>query len=270
VSDLATRDDGLGVIERVVAHGDLSKLTPEQRASYYFEICSSLKLNPLTRPFEYLTINGKLLLYARKDATDQLRALHKVSLEITARETIGELYVVTAKARTPDGRTDEEIGAVTVKGLSGEAFANALMRASTKAKRRVTLSLCGLGFLDESELETIRDAAPVVFSDAPIPTTLEPDQMLPASTSGAAARLQAESGALPASMDPARHAQPALVEAPAAPDDPEYRRAVEATRAARALGVRVAEPPTTVRGREVWTQIADDVARMVRSKAPAR
>ncbi|HKA83072.1 MAG TPA: phage recombination protein Bet [Acidimicrobiales bacterium] len=124
--------------------------------------------------------------------------------------------------------------------------------------------------LDESEPETVREAAPVVFSEAPIPTTLEPDQMLPASTSGAAARLQAQINALPASMDPARHAQPSLVEAPPAPDDPEYRRAVEATRAARALGMRVAEPPTTVRGQQVWTDIANNVDRMVRSKGPAR
>ena len=128
--------------------------------------------------------------------------------------------------------------------------------------------------LDESELETVRDASPF--------------EELPASTSGAATRLQAqiealaaeeaprllrrlaEGPAVPASMDPGRHAQPALVEAQTAPDDPEYRRAVEATRAARALGMRVAEPPMAVRGREVWTQIADDVGRMVRSKAPAR
>jgi hypothetical protein len=30
------------------------------------------------------------------------------------------------------------------------------MKAETKAKRRVTLSICGLGMLDESELETVR------------------------------------------------------------------------------------------------------------------
>ncbi|BEJ60493.1 hypothetical protein B10172_05150 [Campylobacter jejuni] len=31
------------------------------------------------------------------------------------------------------------------------------MKAITKAKRRVTLSICGLGMLDESELETIKE-----------------------------------------------------------------------------------------------------------------
>src|SRR5262245_46457511 len=83
----------LGAIERVVALGDLSRLTPDQRAAYYFEICRSLQLNPLTRPFEYLTLNQKLVLYARKDATDQLRARHRINLEITAREKVDDLYV---------------------------------------------------------------------------------------------------------------------------------------------------------------------------------
>jgi hypothetical protein len=39
--------------------------------------------------------------------------------------------------------------------------ANAIMKAVTKAKRRVTLSICGLGFLDETEVETIPEAKPV-------------------------------------------------------------------------------------------------------------
>lgn len=186
-----TNGTDLGTIERVIALGDLSKLTPEQRASYYAEVCRSLGLNPLTRPFEYLHLQGKLILYARKDATDQLRALHRISLTITGRETVDDLYVVTARAATADGRTDEEIGAVSIKGLAGDALANAYMKSSTKAKRRVTLSICGLGLLDESELETVRGA--VRFEE---PTAL------PASDSGAASRLQAEIDSLPAPEPP--------------------------------------------------------------------
>jgi len=39
------------------------------------------------------------------------------------------------------------------------------MKAVTKAKRRLTLSLCGLGWLDETEIETIPDAKPVVVQE---------------------------------------------------------------------------------------------------------
>jgi hypothetical protein len=35
------------------------------------------------------------------------------------------------------------------------------MKAVTKGKRRLTLSLCGLGWLDETEVQTIPDARPV-------------------------------------------------------------------------------------------------------------
>jgi hypothetical protein len=141
------------MLERVVVHGDLSKLAPGDRAVYYGQVCSSLGLNPLTRPFEYLTLNGKQILYARRDCTDQLRKIHNVSVTIVAREHIGELLVVTARATLPSNRADESTGAVAVGNLKGEALANAMMKAETKAKRRVTLSICGLAVLDESEVE---------------------------------------------------------------------------------------------------------------------
>lgn len=142
-------------IDAVIAAGDLSKLTPEQRVSYYRNVCESVGLNPMTRPFEYITLQGKLTLYARKDATDQLRKLHGVSIQVVSRETINGVYVVTARGTDKSGRYDESIGAVTLAGKGGDDACNALMKAETKAKRRVTLSLCGLGWLDESEIETI-------------------------------------------------------------------------------------------------------------------
>jgi hypothetical protein len=140
------------LIEQVLTAGDLSRLGSEQRASYYVKVCQSLGLNPLTRPFEYLSIQGKLTLYARKDATDQLRRIHGISTEIVAREPRDDLFVVTARATTPDGRRDEAVGAVPIAGLKGEALAAAIMKCETKAKRRVTLSIVGLGWTDESEL----------------------------------------------------------------------------------------------------------------------
>jgi hypothetical protein len=155
-----------GIVEQVVIGGDLARLTPAQRVEYYRAVCDSLGLNPLTRPFEYLRLSDRLTLYAKREATDQLRRLYGVSVEITAREAQGDLYVVTARARTPDGRVDEATGAVSLAGLSGANLANAYMRAETKAKRRVTLSICGLGWLDESEVDSVAVARPVRVSDA--------------------------------------------------------------------------------------------------------
>jgi hypothetical protein len=139
------------VVEKVVIGGDLAGLNAVQRAEYYSAVCRSLGLNPLTKPFEYLNLNGKLRLYALRDCADQLRRLHGISIYIANRERMSDIYVVTARAKDRQGREDESTGAVTVGDLRGDALANALMKAETKAKRRVTLSIAGLGWLDETE-----------------------------------------------------------------------------------------------------------------------
>lgn len=141
--------DGL---ERVLIEGDLGGLSAQQRVDYYARVCASTGLNPLTQPFEYLKLQGKTILYARRACTDQLRKIHHVSVTIVSRERLEGVYVVTARATTPDGRCDESVGAVPLENLKGEALANALMKAETKAKRRVTLAICGLSMLDESEV----------------------------------------------------------------------------------------------------------------------
>ena len=156
-------------LEHVLVGGDLSKLTAEQRVTYYRALCQSLGLNPLTRPFDYITLSGKLTLYAKKDATEQLRASKGVSLRIVGREMVDDCYVVTAEATDARGRVDSATGAVACANLKGEAKANALMKAETKAKRRVTLSICGLGLLDESEVSSIPGAQVVNFNPNPTP-----------------------------------------------------------------------------------------------------
>jgi hypothetical protein len=156
-----TKKDDFSAIELVVMQGDLSKLTPDQRLKYYNSVCESAGLNPLTNPFAYIQLNGKLTLYAKKDCTEQLRKINGVSIEGLDDKIIDDLYVVKARARDKHGRLDESTGAVVIGGLKGEARANAIMKAETKAKRRVTLSICGMGWLDESEIDSIPYARPV-------------------------------------------------------------------------------------------------------------
>lgn len=156
-----TEEHNLSVIEKVVMQGDLSKLDPEQRVTYYNHVCRTLGLNPYTRPFDYISLNGKLTLYAKKDATEQLRKVNKISITDLDGKMIDDLYIVTAKAKTADGRVDQSCGAVSIGTLKGEQKANAIMKAETKAKRRVTLSISGLGWTDESEVECIPSAIKV-------------------------------------------------------------------------------------------------------------
>lgn len=171
---------------------DLSEMTKGERQQYLTDLCQSLGLNPRTRPFGFLVTKEsggieKTSLYAFKDATEQLRKLYSISLEqVSASEQSG-CFLVAVKAKTPDGREDFATGAVALEKpdgtwekshtgknyfklngkmirYSGDDLANALMKAETKAKRRATLSICGLGILDESEIETIKGAK-IIDSD---------------------------------------------------------------------------------------------------------
>jgi hypothetical protein len=143
-------------VEDVLIKGDLAALTSEQRREYYLNVCKSLNLNPLTQPFTYLTLNNRLTLYPNRTASDQLRKNNGISIEIVSQDYRDGVLTVHVRGRDKDGRQDEEIGAVAFdERLRGEARANQTMKAVTKAKRRLTLSMSGLGWPDETEVEDI-------------------------------------------------------------------------------------------------------------------
>ena len=148
-----TEKDNL--IHDLIVAGDTSRLSAAQKTEYFMRTCQTLGLNPVTQPFAFIKLNGKEVLYAKKDATEQLRKINGVSVVSMDGKTVADVYIVTVKVCDKDGRSDIATGAVNIKGLSGDSLANATMKAETKAKRRATLSICGLGILDESELETI-------------------------------------------------------------------------------------------------------------------
>ena len=141
-------------------------LQPDQRLAYYKRVCGVGRAQPVDEAVRLHQCMGcsrrrlqSLLLYATKDATEQLRALKGISITSLEGEARDGLFWVVAKARDAHGRTDAATGAVAFgDDLKGEARANAVMKAETKAKRRVTLSLAGLGFVDESEVGSIPNA----------------------------------------------------------------------------------------------------------------
>lgn len=154
-------------MERVMIMGDLTPLTPAQRREYYMRVCQSVGLNPYTKPFAYIKLNQKLVLYALRDCADQLRSLRGISIEIVDRKLSDGFLSVHVRAKDKDGRTDEDYGIVPVAGtLAGEVGANLMMKCVTKAKRRVTLSISGLGMLDETEVVTIPGAELVDVDEA--------------------------------------------------------------------------------------------------------
>lgn len=148
------------VIQNLLLYGDLSRLTSDQKVQYVQYRCKQLGLDPAAKPFELLTLNGKQVLYATAACTQQLCESRKLSVALSGHEMVRDVIVVTAKVSDKD-RSTENVGAVAVEALKGDTLANALMKARTKAIRRTVLAHCGLGMMDETEIETIPNATKI-------------------------------------------------------------------------------------------------------------
>jgi hypothetical protein len=118
----------------------------------------------MTKPFDFLEIKDKrtqkvkVILYAKKECTEQLRFLHKLSAKILKSEIIEDIFLVWSETCSPDSRSTEQLGAVSIKGISAEDKADAMKKAITQSYRRGVLTHCGLGFLSEEEAESIPGA----------------------------------------------------------------------------------------------------------------
>ena len=164
-------------LSKLIANGDLSGLTDEQRTQFYVYRCNALGLDPATQPFEFIRLSGKLVLYAKKECANQLSQRQSLSATIVGDGMMGGIYRVQARVTTTDGRVTDDIGCVNVEGLSGESLCNAMMKAATKAKRRTILGHCGLGMLDESEVDSIRPEV-----EAPRPKATPPVAIMQGTT----------------------------------------------------------------------------------------
>lgn len=188
------------VLNRALMTGDLAQLAPEERQTYYLALCYTSGINPLTRPFQVIKNDeGALVWYIGVPGAEQLRKLHRVSVRVLERRTdpATGLYGVSVRAWLPSGRSEEAEGWVPVvrpKGtwrtnektgrryfeeakshdgepifqpLRGKELADAYHRAESKAKRRVTLALCGLGLpeVEEGEVLTYDPVTGEIFDD---------------------------------------------------------------------------------------------------------
>lgn len=151
------------LFQKLVINSDLSSLTQVEQIEYYKLVCQRVGLDPYQKPFDLIKLSGKLVLYANKTCTAQLTQLRNLKVSIVAREVVGDQYVVTARCETQAGGFSEDIGAVPIANLRGDAASNAMKKASTQAKRRAILAACGLGMLDEEETYQIAGAERVAL-----------------------------------------------------------------------------------------------------------
>lgn len=100
--------------------------------------------------------------YCSRQTTVELGRLHNISCQQIKESIDGYKAVYTYRAiDNATGRFVEAVGACSFtawgKNLEGEALTNKIMHAETKAKRRATLEICGLAFLDDTEVEDMVD-----------------------------------------------------------------------------------------------------------------
>jgi hypothetical protein len=146
------------VLDKVIElNGDLTNLNDRERKIYYYYMCDKIGLDPETRPFGYFNLDGKVILYATKACSDQLRFKHGISTKNL--EVYFHNNIVYCKATIVDkeGREETAIGAEILENDGKLNIADKIMKAETKAKRRATLSMFAIGMLDETEIYSIQN-----------------------------------------------------------------------------------------------------------------
>jgi hypothetical protein len=168
-------------VESQLAYHSIGTMTEEERRRFILSLCASLRIVPIGTelPIDIIQVENDFgapveKLYFRKGAADQLAVNHNVSFSTVQRPSeaiVHGVHVIVASERAslPTGRGLDEEGVVPTpiqqRGMSDEQYvlsvANAMMHAKTKARRRAVLALLGLGFVDESELHSMRVRRPV-------------------------------------------------------------------------------------------------------------
>ena len=168
----------LVLVEKAILDKNFSSVPQAERLQYCKELSKTFGINFMTGPFDFIKVQGKTKVHANKNCAEQLCAIHGISVDVLSQEMDKAFFIATAKAIAPDGRYTVEAGVVSfyfkAKDRSGgysyrkmdcNEMVNAKLKAVTKAKRRAVLSLCGVGMMDESELESIDGVEKEEFRD---------------------------------------------------------------------------------------------------------
>lgn len=171
----AMLDEAARAVQRVSAAGkDTKALTQAEREATLAGLSRALGLNPLTNSVRFLPMQGGEVLYVTRQATDQIAARLRLNRETLVgpevRDVAGTKMVFCQVRVTDLARGRSEVATAT---LPLRDPANDLMKCETKAKRRATLSIAGLGLLTEEETETIPGVLPAPALSAPPSSPLE-------------------------------------------------------------------------------------------------
>ena len=137
---------------------DLSSLNEQEQNTWAIEVCEKYKMDKLMCPISFIPNpkTNKIIPYLNRAGSEQLIFNHKMKVTVSEPSFINNVCIVKATVIMPNGVINENIGCVNIEGLKGEALSNAIMKSTTKAKRRAVIGAVGLGLLDELEVEDIK------------------------------------------------------------------------------------------------------------------
>ncbi len=126
--------------------GNLKSLTAEQKAEYIAAITKNAGLSDSSL-FKIIEFDGREVLYADKGVAEMLRSTRGLSFTEPNIVLNGALMLITIGI-TDGKRTEYDLGSISIDETNRN---HAAMVCMTKAKRRATLSFCGLGMIDNEK-----------------------------------------------------------------------------------------------------------------------
>lgn len=154
--------------QKFVVRHNLDKLSPEELTQYLREVSAFIGLDPDLSGLDTIWMENEtgagrsLVVYARRGTAEILRNLYEVEVEtLTYAEVKGSIvFTATGRSKTRNNRQEIAIGSKYIAGLTGKTLDDAIMTASTRALRRLTMQFTTLGILDESEVVAVIGQSP--------------------------------------------------------------------------------------------------------------
>jgi hypothetical protein len=147
------------ILNLISPSGSIKHLPRGDQRILIMKLCNFFGLNPLTNPFLIVRFaDGDEKIYVTRDGCNQLR--HKLAIDTYGLrvEFIEEKLVISViSGKNKHGRVSDESGSVSLVGLTDAQKADAVMKSTTKAKRRLTLDLSGLSVLSDVEVADMQN-----------------------------------------------------------------------------------------------------------------
>jgi hypothetical protein len=150
---------------KLVIKHDLSKLTAEELEQYKRDVSEFIGLDPDLNGLDTIYMPNEsgqgqaLVLYARRGTAEILREINGIEIDSLTNTEVRGSIVFTATGHNKQKRHEIATGSKYIANVNGKQLDDAIMTASTRALRRLTMQFTKLGILDQSEVESVVGSA---------------------------------------------------------------------------------------------------------------